>query len=60
MVDKAFYTTKEVAKILGVHVDTVRAWIRGGILEACKPSGKGKGRYRIHKLDIPTFARKGK
>ena len=60
MIEKTCYTTSEVAEILGVHADTVREWIREGRLEAFRPSGKKKGRYRIHKLDIPTFARKEK
>lgn len=34
------FNTKEVAKIVGVHEETVRRWIRGGRIEAQQDSKK--------------------
>lgn len=49
-----FITTKDVAKIMGVHIRTVENWIRAGDLKAYKP----KTRYVIHKDDLNEFLKK--
>lgn len=48
---KQYLTTKEVARILGVHVRTVGNWIRAGKLRAIR-IGKA---YRIAWSDLDTF-----
>jgi len=50
--EKQYYSTKEVANILGVHQKTVAAWIRAGRLRAVRP---GTRDYRIHKEDLQRF-----
>ena len=53
-----YFTTVEVAKILGVSRQTVIARIKEGVFLA--KQYKKRGRYYIHYLDIPTFVRQGK
>src|SRR5688572_8280690 len=45
------YTVDEVAQVLGVHVKTVRGYVRAGTLPATR---LGK-RYRIAAADLATF-----
>lgn len=33
------YTTRQIAEITGKSVETVRKWIRAGVLKARKPQG---------------------
>lgn len=48
---KHTYSTEEVAKLLGVDVQTVRRWCREGTLKAAK-----LGRhYRISRLELSRF-----
>ena len=49
--DNGFYTTEEVAKMLKVHIITVRRW-----LEAGKLRGHKAGRqWRIKKQDLEEY-----
>lgn len=45
------YTPEEVAEYLGVHVQTVRAWIRSGRLRAQRLAGQRALRVRASDLD---------
>ena len=38
-------TTREVAEVLGVHIETVRGWVRKGKLRAYRVSGRGRLRF---------------
>ena len=38
-------TTREVAEVLGVHIETVRNWVRKGKLRAYRVSGRGRLRF---------------
>jgi len=51
MDNKAYYTTEEIAKMLSIHVATVRRWIREGKLPAIL---LGKS-YRVAKEDLRRF-----
>ena len=60
-IPKAFCTTREAAKLLGVSVGTVQLWVETGILEAWKTSGghrrvmRGSIHQIIHKTqDVPS------
>lgn len=50
-------TTNEVAKYLGVHINTVWKYIKTGQLKAFKLGGNGKSnrRWRIHSDDLAAF-----
>ena len=49
MREKAFYTTFEAAKILGVNPLTVWRWCKGGKIKAWRTPG---GHYRIPKQEL--------
>ena len=49
-----FYTTKQIAKILGVNIVTVRRWIQNGSLPAIYLGEKSK-EYRVRKTDFEKF-----
>jgi excisionase family DNA binding protein len=51
-VAKAMYSTEEVANVLGLHVRTVRGYVRDGRLPAVR-IGK---QYRIARDDLNAFA----
>jgi len=46
-------TTSEVARILNVHINTVRKWSNQGILESYRISSRGDRRFRME--DIENF-----
>lgn len=50
-----FLTVKEVADIMRVDVQTVRAWIKAKKLPAEKKYGR---KWLVYSLDIPTYARR--
>ncbi len=50
--NNTYYTTKEVAKILKVHTESVRRWIRQGDLKAVKLGGKY---IRVSNNDLQDF-----
>jgi len=49
--EKVFYTTDDIADMLGFHAETVREWMREGII----PAIKIRGRYRIRREDFERF-----
>lgn len=55
MTDKKWTTTKEIAKRLDIHVETVRRWLRTGALRGVHVGGKGG--YRIRENDLEEFLR---
>jgi excisionase family DNA binding protein len=52
--DDSLLTVKEAAKILRVHPETVRGWLREGALAGVKP-GAG-GRWRVLKAAVEKQA----
>ena len=50
---ETYYTVKEVAERLRVHVETVRRWIKAGDLTAVR-LGDRTG-YRISEADLRAF-----
>ena len=46
-------TTSEVARILSVHINTVRRWSNQGILKSYRIGSRGDRRFR--KEDIASF-----
>ena len=49
-------TTSEVARILNVHINTVRRWSNQGILESHRIGSRGDRRFR--KEDVDKFLNK--
>jgi len=56
MTDKKYYTTKELAEMLGLNVMTIYRYINAGKLKAYK-IGK---EFRIDKSEFDRFMRKSK
>ena len=50
-------TTSDVARILSVHINTVRRWSNQGILQSYRIGSRGDRRFR--KEDIDNFFSKG-
>jgi excisionase family DNA binding protein len=50
-------TTSEVARILSVHINTVRRWSNQGILKSYRIGSRGDRRFK--KEDIASFFSKG-
>lgn len=50
--NKEYYTIGEVAKLLGVHIDTLRRWDKKGYLKAIR---LGKNWRRYKREDIESF-----
>jgi excisionase family DNA binding protein len=48
-----WYSIRQIVEALGVHEQTVRAWIREGLLPA-KLFGR-RGGYRVRASDYETF-----
>ena len=53
MADDILLTVEEVSRRLGVHMDTIRRWIRRGELPAISLGGSTG--YRIAKADLDHF-----
>lgn len=49
------YSPPQVAKLLKVNADTIRAWIRSGRLPASNYPGTRRPRYRISERDLEQF-----
>ena len=54
-----YITVKEAAKIIRVTPQTIKKYIKTGILEGRKFPDNKMGRWYINKLSIPTFLRSG-
>lgn len=52
-IDEIYYTTKEIAEVLKLHVSTVQKYIKKGIIPA-KKIGKN---YRISKTNFQKFVK---
>ena len=50
-------TTSDVARILNVHINTVRRWSNQGVLKSYRIGSRGDRRFR--KEDIDNFFSKG-
>lgn len=48
------YSPKEIARLEGVHLDTVYTWIRVGVLIARRPAGV-RGRIWVYLSDYEEF-----
>jgi len=55
MIDKKYYTIPEAAKIIGVSEQTIRNYIKKGVIESVQ-FVKGS-KHRIYNLDIPSYTR---
>lgn len=55
MSNKKWITTKEIAKRLDIHVETVRRWLRTGALRGVHVGGQSG--YRIRERDLEEFLR---
>ncbi len=54
---KIMLTTSDVARLLGLHVNTVRRWSRKGILKSYRISPRGDRRFK--REDIDDFLKEG-
>jgi len=54
-------TVNEVAERLAVHPETVKRWLRAGLLEGTKlPTGRwGRGEWRVSERDLTRFLEGG-
>lgn len=53
--DKKYYTTGEVAEIVGVSVSTVWKWCKDGVIQAIQTP---RGHYRIPKEEVEKLLQK--
>jgi excisionase family DNA binding protein len=56
MMTVQYLTVEQAAKLLNVHEETVRRWIRAGVLPASKLVSNQAG-YRIAETDIERLLR---
>ena len=49
--NREWMRTPEAAKYLGVHIETVRRWVREGVIPAAKLGNRGGFRFRREDLD---------
>jgi excisionase family DNA binding protein len=54
MDDDRLLTVTEVAEWLRVHPETVRLWLRDGVLRGFMPGGKRSG-YRVRESELRRF-----
>ena len=50
------YSLEEISEKHGVHIETVRRWVRSGKLKAHKKVGFGKGWF-VYEKDLTVFVR---
>lgn len=55
-IERAFCTTREAAKLLGVSIGTVQQWVESGVLEAWKTAG---GHRRVMRDSLDRLLRRG-
>jgi len=51
MEEKEFLTSEDIARALGYHIQTVRRYLREGII----PAIRLKGEYRVRREDFERF-----
>lgn len=54
VVDERLLTVKEVAALLKAHEETVRRWLREGVIKGVRPAGKRFG-WRIRESELRRF-----
>ena len=54
----AWVSMKEAAELLGVHYQTIRNWIKEGILPACQPNPRGRVLLRTEDIEEALKKRK--
>jgi len=54
-----FFSINEAAKALGVHPNTIRNWIKTGVLRAYRPNPKRGSKVFIRESDIFKSLLKG-
>lgn len=54
--DPKYHDLQDVAERLGVHIQTVRKWIKQGKLKAYKPTGK---KLYVKDEDLRAFIERG-
>ena len=52
MKEKEYLNVLEFADKVGLHPNSVRAAIRGGMIQAFRPTGSNKGHYRIDRSEV--------
>jgi excisionase family DNA binding protein len=57
--DDRLLTVNEVAEILRANPETVRRWLREGVLIGFRPGGKRLG-YRVRESELRRFLDEGK
>ena len=55
MANETLYTVEEIAKLLSVHPETIRKWIKSGEMRAIKLGGPAG--YRISQSALDQFLR---
>jgi excisionase family DNA binding protein len=55
-IERAFCTTREAAKLLGVSIGTVQHWVESGVLDAWKTAG---GHRRVMRDSLERLLRRG-
>ena len=53
MVDERWFTVEQIAELLQVHVNTVRAWLRSGALKGRNFGGRTG--WRVRERDLTAF-----
>lgn len=54
--DPKYHELRDVAERMGVHIQTVRKWIKQGKLKAYKPTGK---KLYVKDEDLRAFIERG-
>jgi excisionase family DNA binding protein len=52
-----WYTVQQIAALLDVNSETVRRWIRAGVLPATSFGSTKKAGYRVARADLVAFLR---
>lgn len=53
----SFYSVEALCKILGLHADTVRDYLRRGVIEGSQPYGRRKG-WQVYPDQLEKFMQK--
>lgn len=52
---KEYFSMEEIAELLGVHISTVRRWIREGRLPAINVCTSKRSRWRVSQAALDEF-----